>query len=56
MQNRRRDRPLCDALFWESREAVKAFAGDAIETARFPGDEKYLLEFEPTVRHYEVFA
>jgi heme-degrading monooxygenase HmoA len=42
--------------FWESREAIKAFAGDAIETARyFPEDEKYLLDFEPTVTHYEVF-
>ena len=42
--------------FWESREAVKAFAGDTIETAHyFPEDEKYLLEFESTVMHYEVF-
>ena len=40
--------------FWESREAVKAFAGDPIEKALyFPEDEKYLLEFESTV-HCEV--
>lgn len=42
--------------FWESWDAIKTFAGEAIETARyFPEDEKYLLEFEPTVTHYEVF-
>ena len=42
--------------FWESREAVRAFAGNTIEKAHyFSEDEKYLLEFEPTVTHYEVF-
>ena len=43
--------------FWESREAIRAFAGDNIELARYyPEDERYLLEFEPGVVHYEVFA
>jgi heme-degrading monooxygenase HmoA len=42
--------------FWESRESIKAFAGDDIEAARYyPEDEKYLLEFEPKVTHYELF-
>jgi heme-degrading monooxygenase HmoA len=42
--------------FWESREAIKAFAGDDIEVARYyPEDRKYLLEFEPSVTHYEIF-
>jgi heme-degrading monooxygenase HmoA len=42
--------------FWESREAIKAFAGDDISVARYyPEDKKYLLEFEPSVIHYEVF-
>jgi heme-degrading monooxygenase HmoA len=42
--------------FWESREAIKAFAGDDIEVARYyPKDKQYLLEFEPTVMHYDVF-
>ena len=42
--------------FWESREAIKAFAGDDIETAKYYAqDEEYLLEFEPTVTHYEIF-
>jgi len=41
--------------FWESREAIKRFAGDDIERARYyPEDERYLLEFEPTVAHYDV--
>jgi heme-degrading monooxygenase HmoA len=41
--------------FWESREAIKAFAGDDIQVARYyPEDKRYLLEFEPTVTHYDV--
>jgi heme-degrading monooxygenase HmoA len=41
--------------FWDSREAIKAFAGDDIERARYyPQDKRYLLEFEPTVMHYDV--
>jgi len=40
---------------WESLEAVRAFAGDDVERARYyPEDERYLLELEPTVTHYEV--
>jgi heme-degrading monooxygenase HmoA len=42
--------------FWESRNAIAAFAGPDIEVAKYyPEDEKYLLEFEPTVMHYELF-
>ena len=42
--------------FWESRDAIKAFAGDDIERARYYSeDQKYLLEFEPGVTHYEAF-
>jgi heme-degrading monooxygenase HmoA len=42
--------------FWESREAIKAFAGEDIEAARYyPEDKKFLLEFEPNVTHYEMF-
>jgi len=42
--------------FWESREAIAAFAGSDIEVAKYyPEDEKYLLEFEPKVTHYELF-
>jgi heme-degrading monooxygenase HmoA len=41
--------------FWESREAIAAFAGADIEVARYyPQDKRYLLEFEPTVVHYDM--
>src|SRR5687767_2021887 len=40
---------------WESVEAIRAFAGDDIETAvYYPEDERYLVERAPTVLHYEV--
>jgi heme-degrading monooxygenase HmoA len=43
--------------FWESRDVIRAFAGDNIEVARYyPEDKRYLLEFEPGVVHYEVFT
>jgi RNA polymerase sigma-70 factor, ECF subfamily len=43
--------------FWESIEATKGFAGPDTERAKYyPEDEKYLLDFEPTVDHYEVLA
>jgi heme-degrading monooxygenase HmoA len=42
--------------FWESRDAIVTFAGTDIEVAKYyPEDEKYLLEFEPTAGHYELF-
>ena len=41
--------------FWESYDAISKFAGPDIERARYyPEDEKYLIELEPTVTHYEV--
>ena len=41
--------------FWDSYEAIAGFAGPDIEQARYyPEDEKYLLELEPKVTHYEV--
>src|ERR1700675_2522328 len=40
---------------WESRAAIEAFAGQDIGTAVFyPDDEKYLIERDLTVHHYEV--
>jgi heme-degrading monooxygenase HmoA len=40
---------------WESYEAIARFAGPDIEQARYyPEDERYLIELEPTVTHYEV--
>ena len=39
---------------WESRDAIKAFAGEDIEAAvLYPEDEKYLVG-ESTIAHYEV--
>lgn len=40
---------------WESYDAIKAFAGQDYERARYyPEDDQYLLEREPLVTHYEV--
>jgi len=42
--------------FWESIEAIKGFAGPDPERAKYyPEDEEFLLAFEPTVEHYEVW-
>jgi heme-degrading monooxygenase HmoA len=41
--------------FWDSIDAIKLFAGQDYEKARYyPEDENYLLEFELLVTHYEV--
>lgn len=41
--------------FWESMEAIRGFAGDDVEIAKYyPEDQEFLLEFEPRVIHYEV--
>jgi heme-degrading monooxygenase HmoA len=43
--------------FWESEEAIRDFAGDDIERAKYyVEDRDFLLEFEPTVTHYEAFG
>ncbi|MEP0821428.1 MAG: antibiotic biosynthesis monooxygenase [Ignavibacterium sp.] len=40
---------------WDSYEAIRRFAGDEYEQARYyPDDARWLLEFEPGVVHYEV--
>jgi heme-degrading monooxygenase HmoA len=39
---------------WDSLDAVKGFAGDDVEQAVFfPEDERFLVDRELTVRHYE---
>jgi heme-degrading monooxygenase HmoA len=41
--------------FWESLEAIRAFAGDDVEAAvYYPDDDRYLVERGPRVRHYVV--
>jgi len=43
--------------FWESEDAIAAFAGAEIERAKYyPEDKNFLLEFEPNVQHYEVVS
>jgi heme-degrading monooxygenase HmoA len=43
--------------FWESMDAIEGFAGSDPERARYyPEDREYLLDFEPTVEHYEVLV
>lgn len=43
--------------FWENLEGIRNFAGEDLEKAKYyPEDEKFLLEFEEKVIHYEVFA
>jgi heme-degrading monooxygenase HmoA len=42
--------------FWESRDAIREFAGDDIETAKYYDfDRFFLTELEPHVQHYDVF-
>jgi heme-degrading monooxygenase HmoA len=43
--------------FWESTEAIMGFAGADIERAVFyPKDDRYLVERDTTVRHFQVIA
>jgi heme-degrading monooxygenase HmoA len=40
---------------WESVDAIKRFAGEDHERARYyPGDDDYLVEREPFVTHHDV--
>ena len=40
---------------WDSREAIKGFAGQDIEKAVFyPEDDRFLVERDLTAYHYEV--
>jgi heme-degrading monooxygenase HmoA len=40
---------------WESLSAIRGFAGDEVEVAKYyPEDQEFLLEYEPFVVHYDV--
>jgi heme-degrading monooxygenase HmoA len=40
---------------WESLDDVKAFAGEDVDAAHYyPEDERFLLDFAPRVKHFEV--
>ncbi len=41
--------------YWDSLDAIRRFAGDDLERARYyPADREFLLEIEPRVTHYAV--
>ena len=41
--------------FWDSLESITAFAGEDINQAVFyPEDDRFLVDRETTVRHFEV--
>lgn len=41
--------------FWKNMDVITGFAGDDPDVAKYyPEDKEFLLEFEPTVVHYEV--
>jgi len=43
--------------YWDSRDSIRAFAGDDIEVARFyPEDEEYLVERDLHCTHYDLVA
>jgi len=40
---------------WEDLSAIRRFAGEPVERAKYyPEDQRFLLELEPTVQHYEI--
>jgi len=42
---------------WESRDAVRGFAGDDIDRAVFyPEDDRFLIDRDLTVAHFEVVS
>jgi heme-degrading monooxygenase HmoA len=43
--------------YWKDIDAIKRFAGDDYERAKYyPEDQFFLLEFPERVEHFEVFA
>jgi heme-degrading monooxygenase HmoA len=56
---RRRDGDRCEFLtlsFWTSLDAIRVFAGDAVDEAVFyPEDDRFLVDRETRVTHFELF-
>jgi hypothetical protein len=43
--------------YWDSLEAIQAFAGEDVSRAKYYSEDRdFLLEFEPTVEHYELYV
>lgn len=41
--------------YWESRDVIREYAGENIDKPRdLPKDSQYLLEIEPTVKHFDI--
>jgi hypothetical protein len=57
---RRDDGDRSDILtfsLWDSVDSIRAFAGEDIDQAVFyPEDDRFLIERDRTVQHYEVVA
>lgn len=41
---------------WDSMDAVTGFAGADARAVFYPEDERYLIDFDPGVVHYEVLV
>ena len=42
---------------WDSRDSIRAFAGENIDQAvYYPEDDRFLIEGDPLVRHYEIVS
>ena len=41
---------------WESLDAIRAFAGDDLAVAFVEDDDRYLVDHERFVTHYELFG
>ncbi|MEO8672088.1 MAG: hypothetical protein ABI411_12295 [Tahibacter sp.] len=43
--------------YWDTLASIEAFAGADISRAKYyPEDREFLLEFEPTVQHSELYS
>jgi heme-degrading monooxygenase HmoA len=43
--------------FWETMDAIRAFAGDDVTAAvYYPEDERFLVDREDTVTHFDVVS
>ena len=41
---------------WDSLDSIRAFAGDDVERAvYYPEDERFLIEHDDVVTHWEIF-
>jgi len=56
---RRQDADRCEIItlsYWDSLDSIRGFAGDDIDRAVFyPEDERFLIERDETVTHWELF-